>query len=311
MEESMNAGKQAVKYNFKHWLRSRQGQKWMVLFIFLLVPLTLLFVFTYLPFAKMLQFSFYKMGYLGDREFIGLDNYKEVFTRPEYFATLKISIYYFVGAFIQMALALYFATLLGFKLKGGNIFKGVLFFPYLINGVAIGFVFLYFFKRMGTLDTLLQLLGVPMDSIPYWLKNRSINNISLSFVSIWRYMGQNLIMFIGAIQSIDNNLYEASSLDGANRWQQFCYIILPSIKTVVSLNLILAVKGAISVFEIPYIITNGSNGTATFVIQTIQTAFKFKKVGLASAMATVLLLLILLITAIQEYCFREKRGKNR
>jgi ABC-type sugar transport system permease subunit len=307
----MNAGEQGKIYKLKLWLRSRQGQKWIVLLAFLLLPLALLFIFTYLPFAKMLQFSFYKMGYLGDREFIGLNNYKEVFTRPDYFATLKISIYYFIGAFIQMALALYFATLLGFKLKGRNIFKGVLFFPYLINGVAIGFIFLYFFKRMGTLDTLLSLLGIPQNSIPYWLKNRDINNISLSFVSVWRYMGQNLIMFIGAIQSIDHNLYEASDLDGANKWQQFRYIILPSIKTVVSLNLILAIKGAISVFEIPYIITNGSNGTSTFVIQTIQTAFKFKKVGLASAMATVLLLLILLITAIQEYCFKEKGGKSR
>lgn len=302
----MNSEKRVREIRIISWLKSRQGQKWTILFVFLLIPLLLLFVFTYLPFAKMLQFSFYKMGYLGDREFIGLDNYKEVFSRPEYFATLKISVYYFVGAFVQMALALYFATLLSFKLRGRNFFKGVMFFPYLINGVAIGFVFLYFFKRMGTLDTILMTLGVPKDHLPFWLLNRNINNVSLSFVSVWRYMGQNLVMFIGAIQSVDNDLYEASSLDGANKWQQFRYIILPSIKTVVSLNLILAVKGAISVFEIPYIITNGSNGTATFVIQTIQTAFKFKKVGLASAMATVLLIIILIITAIQEYCFKER-----
>ncbi len=310
-EKKMDDRKQGKTLSFNHWVKSRQGQKWMIIFVFLLIPLALLFTFTYLPFAKMLQFSFYKMGYLGDREFIGLENYREVFTRPDYFATLKISIYYFVGAFIQMGLALYFATLLGFQLRGRNFFKGVLFFPYLINGVAIGFIFLYFFKRMGTLDTLLSMIGIPKEIIPYWLKNRSINNISLSFVSVWRYMGQNLIMFIGAIQSIDTTLYEASGLDGANRWQQFRYIILPGIKTVVSLNLILAVKGAISVFEIPYIITNGSNGTATFVIQTIQTAFKFKKVGLASAMAVVLLVMILLITAIQEYCFKEKGEKLR
>ncbi|WP_429144658.1 carbohydrate ABC transporter permease [Anaerotaenia torta] len=307
---TMGQNKRTEGGGVKRWAKSRQGQKWIMVFTFLLIPLLLLFVFTYLPFAKMVQFSFYEMSYLGDRTFIGLGNYKEVFSRPEYFATLRISVYYFAGAFVQMALALFFAMLLSFQLKGRNFFKGVLFFPYLINGVAIGFVFLYFFKRMGTLDTLLTMAGVPEDKLPYWLLNRNVNNISLSFVSVWRYMGQNLIMFIGAIQSLDHTVYEASDIDGANRWQQFCYIILPGIKTVVSLNLILAVRGAISVFEIPYIITNGSNGTATFVIQTIQTAFKFKKVGLASAMAVVLLVLILIITAIQEHYFnRRDRSK--
>lgn len=291
------------------WTKSRQGQKWIVVLTFLAIPLLLLLTFTYLPFLKMIQFSFYDMAYLGDRTFVGLKNYKEVFTRSDYFATFTVSIYYFVGAFIQLMLALYFACQLSFKLKGRNFFKGVLFFPYLINGVAIGFIFLYFFKRMGTLDTILTAIGVPLDSIPYWLRDRAFNNPSLSFVSIWRYMGQNLIMFIGAIQSIGSELYEASDLDGANRWQQFKYIIFPSIKTVISLNLILAIKGAISVFEIPYIMTNGSNGTATFVIKAIQSAFQYKKVGLASAMSVVLLVIILIVTEIQEYCFRERKVK--
>jgi len=282
-----------------------------VIITFLAIPVLLLLTFTYLPFVKMVQFSFYDMAYLGDREFVGLKNYREVVTRSEYYDTLKVSIYYFVGAFLQLLLALLFACLLSFRLKGRNFFKGALFFPYLINGVAIGFIFLYFFKRMGTLDTLLTAVGVPIEKIPYWIKDRRFNNPSLSFVSIWRYMGQNLVMFIGAIQSIGSEMYEASNLDGANRWQQFRYIIFPNIKTVVSLNLILAVKGAISVFEIPYIMTNGSNGTGTFVIKTIQTAFQFKKVGLASAMAVVLLAVILVITQLQEYCFREKEARKR
>jgi len=297
--------------DMRKWLRSRQGQQTVVIVTFLMIPVLLLLTFTYLPFAKMVQFSFYDMAYLGDRKFVGLKNYQEVITRAEYYDTLKVSIYYFVGAFIQMILALFFACLLSFKLKGRNFFKGALFFPYLINGVAIGFIFLYFFKRMGTLDTLLVTIGIPIDKIPYWIKDRVFNNPSLSFVSIWRYMGQNLVMFIGAIQSVGEEMYEASNLDGANRWQQFRYIIFPNIKTVVSLNLILAVKGAISVFEIPYIMTNGSNGTSTFVIKTIQTAFQFKKVGLASAMAVVLLVLILVITQIQEYLFKERKPKKK
>lgn len=288
---------------------SRKFQKKLIIFTFLFAPLLLLIVFTYVPFMDMVRYSFYKWdGISKDMKFIGLDNYIEVFTRPEYFMVLKTSLYYFIGSFVQLGIALYFATILNYKIRGKNFFKGSLFFPYLINGVAIGFVFLYFFKQDGTLDTLLKIFGVSAESLPLWLGNIKIVNISLAFVSVWRYMGQNLVMFSGAIQSIDNSLYEASELDGANRWQQFWYIIVPNIRLIISLNLILAVKGAISVFEIPYIMTGGANGSGTFVTKTLETAFTSKKVGLASAMGVVLLLIILFITIIEKRFFEGKES---
>ena len=114
-------------------------------------------------------------------------------------------------------------------------------------------------------------------------------------------------MYIGAIQSISPDVYEAADLDGANAWQRFWYIIFPSIRPIVALQLILAIKGAVSVFEIPYIITGGRNGTSTFVIKTIETAFQYQKIGLASAMAIVLLAIILIITGIQKAFFRERK----
>ena len=220
---------------------------------------------------------------------------------------LKNSIYYFVGSIVQIALALFFATILNQKMKGANFFKGVIFFPSLINGVAVGMVFLYFYKGGGTLDTILCALGADPDNLPLWLGNAAIINFSLVFVSLWRYMGQNMVMFNGAIQSVSGELLEAASLDGANTWQQFRYIILPNIKMVVSLNLILAVKGAISVFEIPYIMTGGNNGSSTFVIKTLDTAFKSKKIGLASAMGVVLLIFIMIVTFIQKHFIEGKK----
>ncbi len=81
-------------------------------------------------------------------------------------------------------------------------------------------------------------------------------------------------MFIGAIQSISPDIYEAADLDGANAWQKFWHIIFPGIRTIIALQLILAIKGAASVFEIPYIITGGKMGTSTFVIKTIETGFQ-------------------------------------
>ena len=279
---------------------SFRAQQKIIPFLFLFVPVALLLVFTYIPVLNMFGYSTLKWdGFSKDRSFIGLDNYLEIFTRPELFRVFSVSLYYFVGSFIQMGIALYFATILSFNVRFKNFFKGALFFPYLINGVAIGFIFLYFFRPEGVLDTLMIAVGLG-EFTQLWLGDRDIINISLAGVSVWRYMGLNFVLFLGAIQSISSEIYEASELDGANRWQQFQYIILPSILPILSLSFILAIKGALSVFEIPYIMTAGANGSATFVIQTVDMAFKFSKVGLASAMAVVLLAIILIVTAIQR-----------
>jgi multiple sugar transport system permease protein len=209
-----------------------------------------------------------------------------------------VSLFYLASGVVQMVLALYFATVLSFNVRFRNFFKGVLFFPYLINGVAIGFVFLYFFQPGGTLDSVLRLFGVHGQHL--WLGDSHMVNWSLASVSLWRYLGLNFVLFLGAIQSIPAQIYEAAAIDGANRWHQVRYLILPGIRPVISLCAILVVSGSLSVFEIPYIMTTGSNGSTTFVIQTIKLAFEFNKVGLASAAAVVLLAIVLLVTWIQR-----------
>lgn len=293
--------KKEEKRGIREFFSRRAVQKWVIVITFLLLPMVLLVLFTYLPMFDMVGYSFVKWnGTSPQKTWVGWENYVQVFTRPEYLKVLRTSIYYFVGSILQIALALYFATVLNSKIKGGNFFKGVIFFPSLLNGVAVGLIFLFYYKGGGTLDSVLTLLGIPQEVLPLWLGDVALVNISLVFVSLWRYMGQNMVMFSGAMQSINSDLLEAASLDGANSWQQFRYIILPNIKTIVSLNLILAVKGAISVYEIPMIMTNGANGSSTFVMKTLDTAFTSRKIGLASAMGVVLLIFIMIITFIQK-----------
>lgn len=268
--------------------------------LYIAVPVILLITFTFIPVGNMFWYSFTKWNGLSkDKEFIGFQNYIDLFTRPELFRVFFVSLYYLAGAVVQMALALYFATILSFHTRFKNFFKGMIFFPSLINGVAIGFAFLYFFQPGGTLDTVLNSMGFEAAQ-QQWLGNPDIINVSLAGTSVWRYMGLNFVLFLGAIQSVDGTLYEASELDGANRWQQFKYIILPSIRPIVGLSFILAISGSLAVFDIPFIMTGGSNGSKTFVIQTVAMAFKFRKVGLASAMAVVLLLVVLFITWVQR-----------
>lgn len=293
---------------------SKSAQKWLVIGAFIVIPLILLFTFTYLPFGEMVSYSFYKMKYIGEKTFVGLRNYKDLFARKDIFNALKLSLYYMGGSVVQLVIALLLATILSFKTKLGNFFKGVLFFPYLINGIAIGFIFKFFFTRGFVFDTVLSWLGIPLESLPYWLKTQGLNNVSLVGTSIWRYLGQNMVLFIGAIMSLDNSLYEAADLDGANKVQQFFHIILPSIKTIVTLNIILSITGSLSAFEPPFVITKGANGTGTYFIIMDQVAHTSLKVGLASAMAVFLLCLIFIATVLQKiffkYVFRNADTEN-
>ena len=300
------AAKQSVahKKTFGQWASSRDGQKVFVMIAFMIIPLVLLFVFTYLPFAKMIGFSFYDMKYIGARRFVGLKNYSRVFSRSDCFGALKLSLYYMGGSIVQLVLALYLATILSFKVKGGDVFKGFMFFPFLINGIAIGFIFKFFYTRGFVFDTVLQWCGFQLDNLPYWLRDQRINNISLVGTSVWRYFGQNMVLFIGAIMSVDSELYEAAMLDGANKFQQFIYIILPSIKTIITLNIILSITGSLSAFEPPYVITDGANGTGTYFIVMHEIAHTQQKVGLASAMAVVLLMIIFAATILQKLFFK-------
>lgn len=304
MSASANTTVKKKKRTFREWLRSRDGQKVLVMLAFLIIPMVLLMVFTYIPFAEMVKFSFYNMKYIGARKFVGWKNYIKVFSRKDCFGALKLSLYYMGGSVVQLSLALYLATILSFKVKGGDVFKGFMFFPFLINGIAIGFIFKFFYTRGFVFDTVLQWCGFQLDSLPYWLKDRSINNISLVGTSVWRYFGQNMVLFIGAIMSVDNELYEAAMLDGANKFQQFRYIIMPSIKTIFVLNVILSISGSLSAFEPPYVITDGANGTGTYFVVMHEIAHTQQKVGLASAMAVVLLLIIFVVTILQKLFFK-------
>ena len=291
--------------SFRKWIIQPAVQKRLVIFTFAAIPVLLLAVFTYYPFFNMIRYSFYNMSYTKVKGFYGLKNYLDIFSKPELFATFKISLYYMAGAIVQIALALYFATVLSFKTRGMALYKGTMFFPFLINGIAIGFIFKFFYTRGFVLDTVLQYMGIPLDMLPFWLRDTAINNWSLVGTSVWKYMGQNMVLFVGAIMSVDPNLYEAAAIDGANKWHQFRYIILPSISTVLTLNVILSITGSLSAFEPPYVITSmGGNGTATYFIKIHQAAHVQNKVGLASAMAVVLVLIIIAATVFQKGIFK-------
>ncbi|WP_081756752.1 carbohydrate ABC transporter permease [Gorillibacterium massiliense] len=283
---------------------SYKSQKTLILVSFLFIPLVLLFTFTYYPAANLFYYSMLRWDGLTNKEFIGFQNYKEIFTNPDYFAVLKNNLYYFIGGVVQTGLALYFAVVLNGKIRGRNGFRVILFLPYIMHSVAIVFMFQALFNNQyGTLNAFLHAIG--LDFLQQnWLGDRPTVNYALAFISLWKYMGLSLVIFMGALQSIPQDVYEAARIDGASASQQFWSITLPSIRKVVELLLLLTISGALSAFEIPFIMTGGANGTETFITKTIAVAFSFNQIGLGSALAVVMLLIVLLFIGLQKIILR-------
>jgi len=287
-------------------LSLKQQQRVMII-SFLFIPLLLLCVFSFYPATQLFSLSMTDWdGYAEVKNYVGFENYQSLLDDPAQLEPFLNTFYYFAGAVIQICLALWFAILVNSKLMGRNLFKTLLFIPFVLNTVAASMVFQIFYQVDGALDNFLQAVGLA-GWIKPWLQDAGVVPWSLVAASIWRYLGFNLILFFGVLQSIPQDQYEAARIEGAGEWQQFRFITLPSIKLVFGLQVFLAFVGSLSVFDIPMIITKGANGTKTFVMATLETAFTFNDFGLASAMAVVLLLVVIAFMLLQRILFRESK----
>lgn len=282
---------------------SYRQQRIVILAAFLFIPLTLLITFSYYPAAKLFQLSFTNWdGVKPYYEYVYLDNYISLFKDKDILKTLINNLAYVIIMFIQMAVALYFAIILDARMRAKNFFKSVIFMPYILNGVAVAFMFNYLYNyESSPINILLRNAGLENFAIRWLTDNYSIN-FSLAFIGMWRFTGLAMVIFLGALQSIQKELYEAASIDGADFFRSVWHITIPSIKRVVELNLFLGINGALQAFFEPYIITKGgpAGRSATFVTSTLDIAFKYQNFGKASAMGVVLLFLILLVIGIQR-----------
>lgn len=270
---------------------------------FLGIPLIHLFLFSYLPILANVGLSFTNWKGVGTPKFIGFRNYSKLLTDPQYIAMFKNCLWYFLAAIPQLVLAFVLAVVVNGKFRGLGIFKGILIIPYLLNGVIVSTIFIIFFNNTGTLNTILDFFGLGVIS-QQWLQNLKLVNPSIASISIWRYYGMNFIMFFGALQTIPTELYEAAAVDGCTKMQEIRYISIPFIKKVLFINILLSVSGSIQVFEIPYIMMNGGNGTLTPVIQ-IQQSMQDNRVGFAAALAVMVFFIVLLAIGIQKLFVKE------
>ena len=284
-------------------------QKRILLTSFLAIPTILLCMFVIYPTVKLMYISFTDWdGINTTMNFVGLKNYSQVFQRKDIWQSLKNNNLYFIIHLFFIPIEMYLAVLLDRYIRKSEFFKTVIFMPYIINGVAIAYMFSYS-SEDGVLNGLLALLSI--DKVR-WLSNPDIVNYSLVCVSLWRFTSIHIILFLAGLQSINKDMLEAALIDGASIFQQFTKIIIPNMKSILSIILFLNVRGALMVFDIPFVMTSGGPGTSstTFALHTVKTAFEFSNFGLACAMAIVLIIAIIIISFIQNLLLEPEKIKK-
>ncbi len=279
---------------------------------FLIIPVILLGMFVVYPTIQLVINSMTSWdGIAAVKEFTGLENYRKMFfeSRDVWLSLKNNSIYFFVHLlFIPLELAI--ALVLDSKIKARDFFKTVTFLPYVVNGVAIAYAFSFFYSPYnGALNEILKGMGMEW-AIQNWLSNEHIVNYSLVAISLWKFSGFHVILFLAALQSISKDILEAAVIDGVNAVQKYFKIVIPSIALVIDFILFHNMRGALQVFDIPFLVTQGGPGYAssTFTLYTIDTAFKFNSFGMASSMGVTLLVIIIFLSWIQKRLFGLGRG---
>ena len=256
-------------------------------------------IFKLYPFVSSLVYSFTDYDlFKGVQNVVGFQNYIDAFTKPKNVKALQVTFTYaFMTVPLKLIFALFIAYILNFKIKGVGLFRTAYYVPSILGGsVAIAVLWKALFKNDGVINTILAMLG--FESINF-LADKNWALFIICLLRVWQF-GSAMVLFLAALKGVPEDLYEAASIDGATKGRQFLSITIPLISPVIFYNLVTQLVQAFQEFNGPYIITNGGPRNATTLISVIvyNTAFKDYKVGMSSAMAWVMFVIVMVLTVI-------------
>jgi len=281
----------------------------------LLSPFVVLFlVFGMFPLAFSLYLAFQTWeptSGLGTMQFVGFENFVFSLQDEWFWKSLKNTAWLAVASgvpqhLVAIPLAVFIHT--SFKrLRNGVV--GAYFLPYITSTVAIAIMFSSLFSTdYGVVNTMLAKLfgNEPID----WLGAPENIKPAIAMIVFWRYLGFNVVLYLAALQTIPKDLYEAATMDGAGRLQQFFHITLPSLKPMMFFGVTLSVIGGLQLFEEPFILTGGRGGSdqsgMTTAIYLYRMAFDFNDFGAASAMSWLLFIVVVVLTLLTNRAFKPK-----
>ncbi|WP_408928127.1 carbohydrate ABC transporter permease [Corynebacterium tuberculostearicum] len=285
-------------------------KEWLLAAALLAPNLILLAIFTYRPLLDNIRLSFFNWNISSPTStFVGLDNYVEWFSRDDTKTiVLNTLVFTFFAVIGSMVIGLALALLLNQNIKGRNFARSVVFAPYAISGAAIGIAFQFVFDpNFGLIQEILGWFGVDSPNfyaVPGWAM------FMVTFTFVWKNLGYTFVIYLAALQGLDKELDEAAAIDGTGRWRKFWRVTMPQLRNTTFFLSITVLLNSVQVFDIINVMTRGGpqgNGTQTLVFQIYNETFVNFRAGYGATAATILFLILLIITLIQVRIM-DKRG---
>jgi len=281
---------------------SKRGGGRALIAVFLAPTVIGLGLFSFIPIIASVVLAFFRWDIITAPQFVGLDNFVRAATNP----TIRVSFlntigFVIVAVALQLAVALLLAVLVQSKMPTWlrAFFRSTLFFPLILSAASVSLVMAYLFNQeFGLVNQFLGLLGIGKVG---WLTTGIGAKVVVLLVYVWQNFGFTFLLFLGGLAAVPQEVYEASSIDGATGWAQFRQITLPLISPTMLVATVMAIINALQIFDQPYVLTRGGPGdeTRTAVMVIYESAFRQLDFGGASAIGIVLTLLIMLVTGIQ------------
>lgn len=275
-------------------------KKTLIAWSFILPNFLGFFIFTLIPVIFSFILAFMKWDSFNTPEFVGFNNFVKMVGDQSFWISLTNTIGYTVGVVpLTLVCSLGLAILLNQKIRGIRFFRTAFFFPYVTSLVAIAVVWnMLFHPTMGPINQVLKLI---MAHPPGWTSSSEWALWAVVIVSVWRGMGYYMILYLAGLQSIPGELYEAASMDGANKSKQFWHITLPSLRPTTFFVTVMLVINSFKVFDLIQVMTDGGPGRSTNVLvyKIYNEAFVKFNFGYASAIALILFVMVLGITVFQ------------
>ena len=259
------------------------------------------------PFVTSFYYSFTDYQFFNKPEFIGFGNYIKLFTSdPEFFKSLQVTIVYTLFTVPgKIMMALFIALLLNKNMKGIGTIRTIYYIPSLFSGsVAVAILWKLLFMNDGAINNILSMVGLPSVK---WLGTEGTAMVTICLLEMWMF-GSSMVMFLAALKQVPVDLYESASLDGAGKVKGFFYITLPQISPILFFNVIMQTITALQNFTSAFVVTDGgpNNGTYVLGMKLYNEAFKYFKMGYASAISWIIFAMILIVTLL---LFRFSSGK--
>ena len=229
----------------------------------------------------------------GAWRFLGLANYHLVFEDPIFWESLTNNLRLFLAVPLLVVVSLIVSTILFEEIRGWWFHRSVVFLPYILSIQVVGIVFTYLLGLRGVLNQILKFVGLRF-LVRDWLGQPSIAIFSIMGIVIWKEVGFGIVLFLARLMSIEEELYEAARIDGANWWQLMWHVTIPQLSTVIEFYVLVSLINMLSwMFNYIFVMTRGGPGTSTYVLDFFiyQNAFRFSQLNIAATVSLLLLLL--------------------